>query len=80
MIYFDLQINKNDVDDFHASKSANPPYIPVLIVADPDCRDFKEQLQYPLTIEGIEVTTADSSQPKIVLYRTYNHSKSNDLV
>ena len=78
MISIVLQINKNDVDDFHASKSANPPYIPVLIVADPDSSNFKEQLKYPLTIEGIEVTTADNSQPKIVLYRTYTHSMSNN--
>ena len=73
--YTFIQINRRDVDDFNESKSANPPYIPVLIVADPDSSNFKEQLQYPLTIEGIEVTTTDDGQPKIVIYRTYTHSK-----
>ena len=65
-----FQINKRNADDFNESKCANPPYIPVLIVANPDCSKFKGQLQYPLTIEGIEVTVADDSQPNIVLYMT----------
>ena len=79
------KINRRDVDDFNESKSDNPPYIPVLILADPESNDFKDQLQYPLTIEGIEVTdtksqtSASNSQPKILLDVSlddyYTHSK-----
>ena len=40
----------------------------------------KEELECPLTIEGIELTTADSSPPKVVIYSEslvtdYTHSK-----
>ena len=34
-----------------------------MILADPDSNDFKDQLQYPLTIEGIEVTDTTSQTP-----------------
>ena len=64
------QINKKDVDDFNESKSVYPPYISVLVLADPDSSDFKKQLQYPLNIEGIKVTDQTSfntSQPTIVI-------------
>ena len=64
------QINKRDIDDFNESKSFNPPYISVLVLADPDSSDFRKQLQYPLTIEGIKVTdqkSSNTSQPKIVI-------------
>ena len=61
----------------------------MLILADPESSDFKDQLQYPLTIEGIEVTdtksqtSANNSQPKIVLdvslddYNTYSKFQFN---
>ena len=65
-----LQITKRDIDDFNESKSINPPYISVLVLADPDSINFKKQLQYPLSIEGIEVTdqtSSNTSQPKIVI-------------
>ena len=45
----------------------------MLILADPESSDFKDQLQYPLTIEGIEVTdtksqtSANNNQSQIVL-------------
>ena len=64
------QINKKDVDDFNESKSIYPPYMTVLVIADPDSNEFKKQLQYPLTIEGIKVTdhiSADTNQPTIVI-------------
>ena len=64
------QINRRDVDDFNESRSFNTPYISVLVLADPDSSDFKKQLQYPLTIEGIKVTdqiSADTNQPTIVI-------------
>ena len=71
IIYYILipQINKRDIDDFNESKSFNPPYISVLVLADPDSSNFKKQLQYPLTIEGIKVTdhtSSNTSQPTIV--------------
>ena len=59
-----------DVDDFNEWKCYGPVYVPVSILADPDSNDFKKHLQYPLTIEGIEVTDqtlANTSQPKIVI-------------
>ena len=64
------QINKRDIDDFNESRSFNPPYISVLVLADPDSSNFKKQLQYPLTIEGIKVTdhtSSNTSQPTIVI-------------
>ena len=42
----------------------------MLVLADPDSSEFKKQLQYPLTIEGIKVTdqiSADTNQPTIVI-------------
>ena len=42
----------------------------MLVLADPNSSDFKKQLQYPLTIEGIKVTdhtSSNASQPKIVI-------------
>ena len=42
----------------------------MLVFADPDSNNFKKQLQYPITIEGIEVTdqtSANTSQPKILI-------------
>ena len=50
------------------------------IVADPDSSNFNEHLQYPLTIEGIDVTdqtSANISEPKIVIdisLDDYTHS------
>ena len=64
------QINKRDIDDFNESKSFNPPYISVLVLADLESSDFKKQLQYSLTIEGIKVTdhtSSNTSQPTIVI-------------
>ena len=71
-IYYILipQINKRDIDDFNEYKSFNPPYISVLVLADPNSSNFKKQLQYPLTTEGIKVTdhtSSNVSQHKIVI-------------
>ena len=55
----------------------------MLVVADPNSSNFKKQLQYPLTIEGIEVTdqtSANTSQPKIVIDLSlddYTHSAAH---
>ena len=55
----------------------------MLVLADPNSSNFKKQLQYPLTIEGIEVidqTSANTSQPKIVIdvsLDDYTHSTAH---
>ena len=65
------------------SKSANPPYIPVLIRAD---SDSKQSLEYPITIEGIVVTddeckTSANIQPNILINRSlvYDNTHSKCL-
>ena len=61
------------------SKSSNPPYIPVLIRADPNA---KESFEYAITIEGIEVTddeckTSANSQPNILINRSLVHDNTH---
>ena len=69
-----------DVDDFNESKCYDPLYVPVSILVDPHSSNFNKHLQYPLTIEGIDVTdetSANISQPKIVIdisLDDYTHS------
>ena len=50
---------------FNQSRSANVPYICALICGDPNT---KEELECPLSIEGIELTDDDRSPPKVVIY------------
>ena len=45
-----------DVDEFSSSEHvhAEPPSISMGITAHPYDRDFKEEFQYPLTVEGVD--------------------------
>ena len=53
------------------------------VIADPNCIGFKDQLQYPLTIEGIEVTATQAAtinQSTLVIdvsLNDYAHSAAN---
>ena len=68
-----LQINRKDVDNFSQSWSLNPPNIPVQVSANSRMNDFRNNLKYPITVEGIEVTDNQvlaEDRPKIVITRS----------
>ena len=68
-----IQINKKDADDFNQSWILNPPNIPVKVSVNPRMSDFKNNLNYPITIEGIKVTesqTSPDNKPQIVISRS----------
>ena len=43
-----------DVDEFSSSEQVEPPSISMGINAHSDDRDFEEDFQYPLTVEGVD--------------------------
>ena len=43
-----------DVDKYSSSDKQQPPSISMGINAHPNDKDFKEDLQYPLTVEGVD--------------------------
>ena len=43
-----------DVDEYSSSEQGEPPSISMGINAHPNDRDFKEDFQYPLTVEGVD--------------------------
>ena len=67
-----MQINRKDADKFIQSLLIDPPNVPVRIFANPTMSDFNNDLEHPITIEGIEVSASQTSandKPKIVITR-----------
>ena len=42
------------MDKYSSSEKQQPPSISIGITAHPYDRDFKEEFQYPLTVEGVD--------------------------
>ena len=77
-----MQINRKNVDDFSQSWGLDdPPNIPVEVFADPTMDGFRDNLEYPITIEGIEVAdtpTSGDCKPQIVITKSLASSSESE--